>query len=98
MSQGGPLVGTTSQLLNKIVKDPKLKNKILQEIDDKFYKKMSEIKKSGQSLTDSNNPYHDVSNEVLNGYFKSGSLERSYWDQFKVQTSGLNPLYMSDIK
>jgi TP901 family phage tail tape measure protein len=98
MSQGGPLVGTTTQLLNKIVKDPKLKNKILQEIDDKFYKKVLEIKKSGQALTDSNNPYHDVSNEVLNAYFEPGSLERSYWDQFKVQTSGLNPLYLSDIK
>jgi len=98
MSQGGPLIGTTTQLLDKIIKDPKLKNKILEEIDEKFYNRISQIKKSGEALTDSNNPYHDVSDEVLNKYFAPGSLERNYWDQFKVQTSGLNPLYMSDLE
>jgi TP901 family phage tail tape measure protein len=98
MSQGGPLVGTTTQLLDKIIRDPKLKNKILTEIDEKFYNKMGEIKRLGGSLTDSNNPYHDISNEVLNKYFAPDSLERNYWNQFKVKTSGLNPLYMSDLK
>jgi TP901 family phage tail tape measure protein len=98
MSQGGPLIGTTTNLLNNIIKDPKNRNQILQEIDEQFYKKVAEIKRSGLSLTDSNNPYHSVSNEVLNKYFAPGSLERNYWDQFKVQTSGLNPLYMSDLK
>jgi TP901 family phage tail tape measure protein len=98
MSQGGPLVGTTTQLLDKIISDPKLKNKILTEIDEKFYNKMGEIKRLGGSLTDSNNPYHDISNEVLNKYFTPDSLERNYWNQFKVKTSGLNPLYMSDLK
>ena len=98
MSQGGPLIGTTTSLLNNVIKDPKTRNQILQEIDEQFYKKVAEIKRSGLSLTDSNNPYHSVSNEVLNKYFAPGSLERNYWDQFKVQTSGLNPLYMSDLK
>jgi TP901 family phage tail tape measure protein len=98
MSQGGPLIGTTTKLLNKIIDDPKVRNPILQEIDEKFYNKILQIKRSGLSLTDSNNPYHDISNEVLNKHFAAGSLERNYWDQYKIKTSGLNPLYLSDFK
>ena len=98
---GGRVVGSTNTLLNSLgshIVDAKLKDQIFKEINSSYIREVMKMKRLGIPLTDSNNPYHDISSNVIRKYSSSNPALRDVWNQWSKSTSGVSPVYLSELR
>jgi TP901 family phage tail tape measure protein len=62
------------------------------EIENAYLARLTEMEAKGTLITDRNNPYHPVSNSIINKYIKESGNKTlaKLWKQFKVSTSSVD--------
>jgi TP901 family phage tail tape measure protein len=97
---GGKVVGSTSRLLRGLperIINPKVAGEIENKISAEYLRRVNRMKEDGILLTDSNNPYHEVSSEVIAEHFDTNPALRDVWSQWKTKTSAVNKHYFSEL-
>jgi TP901 family phage tail tape measure protein len=97
---GGKVVGSTSRLLRGLperIINPKVAKEIEDKISAEYLRRVNRMKEDGILLTDSNNPYHEVSSEVIAEHFDTNPALRDVWSQWKTKTSAVNKHYFSEL-
>jgi TP901 family phage tail tape measure protein len=97
---GGKVVGSTSRLLRGLperIINPKVAGEIEDKISAEYLRRVNRMKEDGILLTDSNNPYHEVSSEVIAEHFDTNPALRDVWSQWKTKTSAANKHYFSEL-
>jgi TP901 family phage tail tape measure protein len=97
----GSILGSTSQLFNSIPKGiatKKLLNQIDREISSRYIRELFRMKRAGTALKDENNPYHDISSQVLKELAPKNKHLQNIWGQWSTSTSAVNPHYINEMK
>jgi TP901 family phage tail tape measure protein len=100
------IYGSTSHLLDQIKKkSPELLQNIDTEsiktlISNRYMSKLEQMKKDGIALTDNNNPYFAVSDQVMREFSNSPQSSHLYglWNDFNKQNSAFNTISMNSLE
>jgi TP901 family phage tail tape measure protein len=100
------IYGSTSHLLDQIYKKaPELLNGVDREaiktlISNRYLSRLEQMKKDGIALTDNNNPYFAVSDQVIKEFSNSPQTSHLYgiWNDFNKQNSAFNTISMNALE
>lgn len=97
----GSILGSSSLFLdslanNKII-NPLLSSQIKSEIQSSFIRKLFEMKSKGIPITDSNNPYHEISSLIIQQHAATNPELANLWNQFKLKTSAVNTHTLNEM-
>ena len=98
---GGRVIGSTDSLINSLgshIVDSATKAQIFKEINSAYLRRVMQMKRSGNALTDSNNPYHDISSSVIQKYAAGNPALADVWSQWSKSTSSISPVYLSELQ
>ena len=108
--KSGVIYGSTSHLLDQLqLKAPHLLSgenfnipieSIKTTINERYLAELDRMKTNGEPLTDNNNPYFRISDQVIKEHSNSPYTKHlsDIWDQFNKQDSAFNPITLNDIK
>lgn len=97
----GSILGSTSQLFSSIPKGiatKKLLTQIDKEISSRYMRELFRMKRAGTALKDENNPYHDISSQVIKELAPNNKHLQNIWGQWSTSTSAVNPHYINEMK
>jgi TP901 family phage tail tape measure protein len=107
-SHGAPqdIYGSTSHMLDQIKKKaPELLTSVDTEsiktlISNRYLARLEQMKKDGIALTDNNNPYFAVSDQVIREFSNSPQTSHLYslWSDFNKQNSAFNTISMNSLE